>query len=109
MRVFIYAYEDKYQGLHGVSEQAVAEVRSVREANELANEMAENVVDSWGIWNEEDDPDENEEFFDYGTEWIIYKIRDDVTLSTEELDELCSYEDYREFAKMYCEKEALVD
>lgn len=109
MRVFIYAYEDQYGGLHGVYEQAVVEAANIREANEIAREMAENVVDSWGLWEADTDEDEEEFYWDYSTEWLIYKIRDDVTLSTEELDKLCSCEDYEEFAKMYCEEEALVD
>lgn len=110
MRVFIYAYEDEYGGLHGISDQAVVEVADMEEANSIGSEMAENVIDSWGLWEEDTDKDEDidEEFWDYGTEWLIYKIRDDVTLSVEELDKICSHEDYENFVKMYCDKEELI-
>ena len=110
MKVFIYAYEDKYGGLHGIYDQTVVEVADMKEANMIGNDMSWGVIDSWGLSQDYDEDYEDEEFeVEYGTEWIIYKIRDDVTLSIEELDELCSHEDYKNFVKMYCEEEALVE
>ena len=82
MKVFIYAYEDKYGGLHGIYDQTVVEVADMKEANMIGNDMSWGVIDSWGLSQDYDEDYEDEEFeVEYGTEWIIYKIRDDVTLS----------------------------
>ena len=107
MRVFIYAYEDKFQGYHGISDQAVVEVNDIEEANQYGSEMAEEVINSYSYFiNDRDEEDEFEE--ENGTAWIIFKICDDIELSTEELNSICSNHDYESFVEEYCEKEELV-
>ena len=104
MKVFIYAYEDHFQGLHGAYLQCVTEVEDIEEAEGIAYDMSAGLVDSYGYLFDELEDDEFEE---EGLEWIIYKIRDDVTLSTEDLDEICAQESYQDFAEKYCDKEEL--
>ena len=109
MKVFIYAFEDKYGGLHGISDQAVVGVADMEEANSIGNEMAWSVIESYGhLFEDYDEGDEDEFEEESGTEWFIYKIRDDINLSVEELDNICALEDWESFVEEYCEKEALI-
>ena len=47
MKVFIYAYEDSYYGLHGINTQLVCEVRDIDEAREIGLESAYEVIDMY--------------------------------------------------------------
>lgn len=104
MKVFIYAIEGIYQGLHGISNQCVIEIDNLEEAKMTGEEMAEELVESFGL----EDEYYNEEGFDPEFDYFIYKIRDDITLSARELDEICAYEDWKSFVEEYCDKEELV-
>ena len=115
MRVFIYAYEGQYCGLHGIEDLTCTEVNSVEEAEEIGREMSEDVIASFGLedeWLAEED--ESEDCTDYGTyaeywglEYFIYKIKDEVNMPIEELDALCSQYGKDLFIEEYCEPEAL--
>lgn len=115
MRVFIYAYEGQYCGLHGIEDLTCTEVNSIKEAEEIGREMSENVISSFGLedeWLAEDD--ESEDCTDYGTyaeyfglQYEIYKIKDEVNLSIRELDSICSRLGKETFINEYCEPEAL--
>jgi hypothetical protein len=115
MRVFIHAYEGQYCGLHGIEDLTCTEVNSVEEAYEIGKEMSEEVISSFGLedeWLAEED--ESEDCTDYGTyaefyglEYEIYKIKDEVHLSIEELDALCFQYGKDLFINEYCEPQAL--
>lgn len=107
MRVFIYAYEGTYSGLHGICSQCVTDVEDIQEANEYGCEMAEDVFYSYGL-DEEYENDGDDEF-DIEPElcWDVYKIRDDVTLSVHELDEISCKLGHELFVEEYCEKEPI--
>ena len=115
MRVFIHAYEGQYCGLHGIEDLTCVEVNSIEEAKEIGREMSEDVITSFGLedeWLAEDD--ESEDCTDYGTyaeyyglEYEIYKIKDEVDMSIEELDSKCAYLGDKMFVEEYCELEAL--
>ena len=108
MRVFIYATEGIYQGLHGISNQCVVEIKDTKEADEIGQEMAENLVEEYGLEDEYyGDEDDDEYMFDPEFNWNIYKIRDDVTESIEELDNIAYREGYETFIEEYCEEEEL--
>lgn len=106
MRVFIYACEDTYQGLHGICDMRVVEVSSLEEANEYGMEMSGDVIESYGIIDESLDEDEYEEAFMEARLWYIYPINEEKAkdLSTEKLDKLAS--DWGEdlFIEEYCGK-----
>ena len=113
MKVFIYATEGIYRGLHGISNQCVIEIDNLEEAKMTGEEMAEELVESFGLEDEYyEDFDENGYSDDYCIDpefdYFIYKIRDDIALSTRELDEICAREDWESFVEKYCEKEELV-
>lgn len=98
MRVYIYACEGTYGGLHGVNEVCVTEVETLQDANEYGLEMAESVIDSYGLFDEEEDIEP--EYI-----WYIYPIKADIELSIEELDRLCSTLGDKLFREEYCEDE----
>ena len=54
MRVYIYATEGIYQGLHGIYNCQVVDVNDIEEANDYGYEMAYNVAESFGL-NDEDE------------------------------------------------------
>lgn len=115
MRVFIYAYEGQYCGLHGIEDLTCTEVDSVEEAEEIGREMSEDVITSFGLedeWLAEDDESEDcTEYATYaecfGLEYEIYKIKDEVDLSIEELDSICSHLGKETFINEYCESKVL--
>lgn len=53
MKVYIYATEGTYQGLHGVYNCQVVDVSDIEEANEYGYEMAFNVAESYGLTDED--------------------------------------------------------
>ena len=79
----IHAYEDHFQGLHGVEEYEVIEACNDEEAEQYANEMAEAVIDSYGYMWDEDDYDEFEEERLYE----IYRLTEETNASLEELND----------------------
>lgn len=72
MKVFIYAYEDIYGGMHGINTSGVFEVENLKEANDTGKELAYEVIESFGHIFE----DYNEDEVYDGLEWKIYPIKD---------------------------------
>jgi len=104
MRVFIYAYEDTYKGLHGIYDVRVVDVSSLEEANEYGMVMSGDVIESYGIADENFDEDEYEAAFSEACMWDIYPIDEKKAkgLSIEELDKLASDWGKDLFIKKYC-------
>jgi len=92
----IHAYEDRFQGLHGVEEYEVIEACDDEDAEQYANEMAEEVIDSYSYMWDEDDYDEIEEEKCYE----IYKLTEDTNASLEELNDEW-YDDPEAFLDKY--------
>lgn len=100
MRVYIYACEGTYGGLHGMNRvEVVDDIVDLQHANEYGLEMAEDVVESYGLFDE-DECDIEPEYI-----WYIYPIKADVELSTKELNKLCSTLGDELFREKYCEDE----
>lgn len=94
----IYAYENIYGGLHGISDYAVVEADSYEMAEKFAAELSSDVIDSYlddeeireatGI--DEDDVFFTDELDDFYAEDIAYdiytldesKIRDEISLNS---------------------------
>lgn len=105
MKVYIYAYESSYGGLHGIESSCVCDVRSIDEADEIGHEMSMEVFEDF--IDEEEYIDENGEIdYDLINEelcWEIWKIKDDF-INIENLDEI-SYNLGRDsFIEKYCEE-----
>ena len=105
MKVYIYACESSYQGLHGIEKSCVCDVRSIDEANEIGREMSEEVF--YDFIDEEEYINENGEIdYDLVNEtlcWEIWKIKDDF-INIKDLDEI-SYNAGRDsFIEEYCEE-----
>lgn len=119
MKVFVYAYEGMYQGLHGIEDLDVLEVsdnleEAEKEINDWGREASEELIYSYGLEdeycnteNEDDEWDITESIYYCERGWYAYKVRDDVTLSLDELREKCFNEGKNLFIKEYCEKEVL--
>ena len=98
MLVYIFACETSYGGLHGMYEEDVIEVRNMEEANNYGYEMAQDVVESYGCFDEEEDIEQE-------LEWRIYKIKEGV--SVEEARAALGSHDEEDFVAKYCEEEVL--
>lgn len=97
MRVYIYATEGTYQGLHGVYSCQVVDVGDIEEVNEYGYEMAFNVAESYGLTDEDEEVEQ-----EYN--WIIYSIKDSVEKTTDELDEICVRMGFETFVDEYCDE-----
>lgn len=104
MKVFIYAYENSYYGLHGINTQLVCEVRDIEEAREIGLNAACEVIDSYSnhLLNEDGSYDERESAL-----YEIYKIKDSINFSEEELDNICCRRDKDAFIEEYCDNDNL--
>ena len=104
MRVFVYACENTYQGLHGICDMRVVDVSSLEEANESGMEMSGAVTESYDIIDESLSEEEYEEAFLEARLWYIYPIDEEKAkdFSTEELDKLASDWGDESFIEEYC-------
>ena len=101
MKVFIYATEGIYQGLHGIYAQSVVEVDTPEEAEVIAWDLAGNLVDEFGL-EEEYEESGFEPEFDYS----IYRISDEYAKATVgELEDIACNEGHESFIKDYCVEE----
>lgn len=94
--VIIVAYEDQYQGLHGIYDVRVLETDKddLLEMEETAQEACEEVIDSYSCCEESDG------------EYIIYRQRDESPLTLEEVKEIVNdygkdVEDSEDFNKHF--------
>ena len=112
MRVYIYACETTYEGLHGLYDCRVCEVNSVEEAHDYGREMSIGVIESYGLEEQYFEEEELEEGdYDIGeyTEWSVFAIDEKKckNLSTKELDRIASNNDDKTFIQKYCLSEGL--
>ena len=98
MLVYIFACEASYGGLHGMYEEDVIEVRNMEEANNYGYEMAQDVVESYDCFDDDEDIEQE-------LEWRIYKIKEGI--SEEEARAALGSYDEEGFVAEYCEKEVL--
>ena len=98
MLVYIFACEGSYGGLHGMYEEDVIEVRDMEEADEYGYEMAQDVVESYDCFDDDEDIEQE-------LEWRIYKIKEGI--SAEEARAALGSYDEEGFVAEYCEKEVL--
>lgn len=105
MRVFIYATEGFYQGLHGIYNQCVTEVDNFEEAESIGRDLAVSLVEDYGL--EEDYYDEEDEYIiDPEFNWIICRIDDEFNhISTADLDSIAYDMGYEDFIEKYCVEE----
>ena len=110
----IYASDNAYGGLHGYESYAIVDCKDQEEAELIAAEMSREVINDFGLIDDEmeayvnsEDYDE-EESYDYENELIeediayqIYEIIDTKGISDEIL-EIEFYNDKEEFIKNYC-------
>ena len=121
MRVFIYACDNIYGGLHGMEDFRVYEVSSVEEANDIGREMSYGVINSYSEIGDslEENAAEVAELYDSDFEeayedemaadldWSCRKIDEEKArgLSTEELNNIAVNEGADYFCDNYCGEE----
>ena len=98
MLVYIFACEGSYRGLHGMYNEDVVEVQDIKEADEYGYEMAQDVVESYDCFDDDEDIEQE-------LEWRIYKIKKGIS-ADEARAALGSY-DEEGFVAEYCEEEVL--
>lgn len=116
-RYFVYACEQTYQGFHGIEAYAVYEFSDDWTPKDIFDEyvveMSYDLMDSYGIPDfdphdydsEEDFYEDVECFREENVAGYVATIKEDVTLSTSELDALACELGEREFFHKYCEEE----
>ena len=97
MLVYIFACEGSYGGLHGMYDEDVVEVRDMEEANNYGYEMAQNIIESYDCFDDEDIEQE--------LEWRVYKIKEGI--SAEEARAALGSHDEEGFVAEYCEGDVL--
>ena len=98
MLVYIFACEGSYGGLHGMYNEDVVEVQDIKEADEYGYEMAQDVVESYDCFDDDEDIEQE-------LEWRIYKIKEGI--SEEEARAALGSYDEEGFVAEYCEEEVL--
>ena len=98
MLVYIFACEGSYGGLHGMYNEDVVEVQDIKEADEYGYEMAQDVVESYDCFDDDEDIEQE-------LEWHIYKIKEGI--SEEEARAALGSYDEEGFVAEYCEEEVL--
>ena len=99
MKVFIYATEGIYQGLHGVEALEVTEVDNLKEAGYYAVEMALDLIDDYGL-------EEEYEEFEPELNYSIYAIADEyLGVSITDLNDIAEREGHEDFIRDYCGEE----
>lgn len=106
MKLFCYVYEDEYEGLHGIETLFVDDFSSLECAIEACRVEGELLVDSF--FSPEEDEDEESFRERHGIEYNIYKIKDEVDLTTDQLDCLCCKCGEESFIEEYCDKTPLI-
>ena len=106
MKLFCYVYEDEYGGLHGIRTCFVDDFSSLELAVEACCEAGEYLVDSF--FSPEEDEDEESFRERHDIEYNIYKIKDEVDLTTDQLDCLCCKWGKESFVEEYCDKTQLI-
>lgn len=117
-RYFVYACEQMYGGLHGMNNFGVVEVEDSATEDDVYQdyvvEMSFEVMNSYEEITDSlvdrDDFDDEDEYYEAYEEamWenvdgYVAKIRDDVMLSTRELDKRACELGEEEFRTQYCE------
>ena len=98
MLVYIFACESSYGGLHGIYNEDVVEVQDIKEADEYGYEMAQDVVESYDCFDDDEDIEQE-------LEWRIYKIKEGI--SAEKARAALGSYDEEGFVAEYCEGEVL--
>ena len=128
MRVYIYACDNMYGGLHGINYFGIFEVADMREADEIGEQLSREVIESYGQIMEsieedcayyaeldgfEEGSSEWEETMDQliseDLNWSVYEIDEDrVNGMTEKELELLAYDlglvGFEGFVKRYCKE-----
>ena len=106
MKLFCYVYEDEYEGLYGIEALFVDDFSSLELAVEACREEGESLVDFF--FSPYKDEDEESFRARHGIEYNIYKIKDEVNLTTDQLDCLCCKCGKESFIEEYCDKTPLI-
>lgn len=113
MLIACYAYEGMYQGLHGIEDKRVIEVKDIKDAREQLYEWgsaaSEDLIFSYGLEDEycEDEEDVYESTYYCDRGWYGHIIKDGKFASADEADRELAHHDFDSFVDMYCEKEAI--
>lgn len=96
MRVIIYATAGEYKGSHGIYNLQVVEVNSLDEADDIGQDMCDELLEDYSrLWDEDEDEHE------VNWEWarVMSKFNN---IPIEQLDAEASKLGYDEFVERYC-------
>ena len=103
MRFVIYAYESTYSGSHGIYNICVTEINSLDEADDIGENMAYEVIDSYSHLFTNDEDEEYEAPY---PEWEYTRILSKWdNIPTKTLDAEAAELGYKEFVNKYCKYE----
>lgn len=104
MIYLVYAYEDRYGGNHGINAWDIYDVDSVREAEEIGQDMSIEVMESYGSIGEEllDEAREEAEFYGYEEDSLDFEnildgiYKENIAYELYRLSDEYTVEQYRE-------------
>lgn len=94
----IHAYENTYGGLHGIETALIVDCSTREDAEEIAIDESYDVMNSYSNMFEDLDEEDREESIAFD----VFQIREDCTLSIEELDKLAA-SDWENVRDKYCD------
>ena len=122
MRIFIYACESCYGGLHGIEDFCIDEFETYNESliRDIGMELSQNVIENYINVDEDyldcngpEDFDSEDDYYEAYSdavneymEWYAYKIKDEFNdMSIKDLDEIAArITGPKSFIKEYCEE-----
>ena len=96
MKVFIYATEGQYEGLHGVFEHDIVDVNDINEAQEIGRDLATQLIEEFEL-------NEEAEWYEQELYWDIYPIKEEYCdMTNYELGSIAFSLGYEDFVEEYC-------
>lgn len=121
MKIFIYACENFYGGLHGIEDYCIDEFETYngRIISNIGTELSQDVIENYINVDEDyldcngaEDFDSEDDYWEACSEainehieWYAYKIKDEFdNMTIKELEEIAAGTEPQSFIKEYCEE-----
>ena len=108
MLVCIRGTEDSFEGLHGIENTAVVDVEDADQAYKIGLDMAYCLIEDYDCWDDEIEECEasGTDFYEeHGFNAEVWTIKDNITYTDEELNDILWHLGWEYFVEEYCDKE----
>ena len=107
MLVCIRGTEEDYEGLYGIENVAVVDVEKADQAYKIGLDMACCLIEDYDCWDDEiAEFETTEDFYKvHGFNAEVWTIKDNITYTDEELNDILWHIGWEDFVEEYCDKE----